>query len=90
MRLTRRSFLAGTTSTVIAAATRAAGAADARKTLRVETRQIEIAGKPAKRYRVAQPSGALGLTLNISFEAPPRRSPARPQGLAGRRKKRAA
>ena len=35
-------------------------------------------------------ASALGLTLNISFEAPPRRSPARPRGLAGRRKKRAA
>ena len=32
---------------------------------------------------------ALGLTLNISFEAPPRRSAARPHGLTGRRKKRA-
>jgi len=35
-------------------------------------------------------ASALGLTLNIRFEAPPRRSPARPQGLAGRGKKRAA
>jgi hypothetical protein len=33
---------------------------------------------------------ALGLTLNISFEQPARRPPARPQGLPGRRKKRAA
>lgn len=35
-------------------------------------------------------AGALGLTLNISFEAPPRRSAVRPHGLTGRRKKRAA
>lgn len=35
-------------------------------------------------------ASALGLNLNISFDAPPRRSPARPQALAGRRKKRAA
>jgi DNA-binding transcriptional ArsR family regulator len=35
-------------------------------------------------------ASALGLTLNISFEAPPRRSAARPHGLTGRRKKRAA
>jgi hypothetical protein len=68
MRLTRRSLLAGTTSTMLAAATRTAGAADARKTLRVETRQIEVGGKPAKRYRVTQPSGALGLTLNEGDE----------------------
>ncbi len=35
-------------------------------------------------------ASALGLTLNISFEALPKRSAARPRGLAGRRKKRAA
>ena len=35
-------------------------------------------------------ASALGLTLNISFEPAARRSAARPQGLAGRRKKRAA
>jgi antitoxin HicB len=35
-------------------------------------------------------ASALGLTLNISFEPPARRSAARPPGLAGRRKKRAA
>jgi transcriptional regulator with XRE-family HTH domain len=35
-------------------------------------------------------ASALGLTLNISFEPPARRSAARPQRLAGRRKKRAA
>jgi DNA-binding phage protein len=35
-------------------------------------------------------ASALGLTLNISFEPPARRSAARPHGLAGRRKKRAA
>jgi FtsP/CotA-like multicopper oxidase with cupredoxin domain len=68
MRLTRRSFLVGTTSTILAAASGTAGAADARKTLRVETRQIEVGGKPAKRYRVTQPSGALGLTLNEGDE----------------------
>ena len=35
-------------------------------------------------------ASALGLTLNISFEAPARRSTARPRGMASRRKKRAA
>jgi len=68
MRLSRRSFLAGTTSLALAATTPAAGAADARKTLRIETRQIEVAGRAAKRYRVAQASGALGLSLNEGDE----------------------
>jgi antitoxin HicB len=35
-------------------------------------------------------ASALGLTLNISFEAPARRSTARPHGLTSRRKKPAA
>ncbi len=35
-------------------------------------------------------ASALGLTLNISFEPPARRPVARPEGLAGRRKKRTA
>ena len=35
-------------------------------------------------------AAALGLTLNISFEPSAKRSAARPHGLAGRRKKRAA
>lgn len=35
-------------------------------------------------------ASALGLTLNIRLEPPVRRSAARPHGLAGRRKKRAA
>jgi FtsP/CotA-like multicopper oxidase with cupredoxin domain len=68
MRLSRRSFLAGTTSLALAAATPAARATDARKTLRIETRQIEVAGRPAKRYRVVQPSAAFGLTLNEGDE----------------------
>jgi FtsP/CotA-like multicopper oxidase with cupredoxin domain len=40
------------------------GAVSARTTLRMEPGQIEVAGKAAKRYRVAQASGAFGLTLN--------------------------
>ena len=35
-------------------------------------------------------ASALGLTLNSSFERPARRSAARPRGLVGRRRKRAA
>ena len=69
MRLSRRSFLAGTTSAAVAAAApRAMGAGSARTTLRMEPGQIEVAGKAAKRYRVAQASGAFGLTLNEGDE----------------------
>jgi FtsP/CotA-like multicopper oxidase with cupredoxin domain len=64
MPLSRRSFLAGTTSLAVAAVapetTRASGAT----TLRMQTRQIEVAGKAATRYGVIQASGAFGLTLN--------------------------
>jgi FtsP/CotA-like multicopper oxidase with cupredoxin domain len=69
MQLSRRCFLAGTTSVALAAAApRTAGADGARKTLRIETRQIEVAGKAATRYRVVQPSRAFGLTLNEGDE----------------------
>src|SRR5258707_5966128 len=44
------------------------GAGSARRTLRMEPGQIEVAGKAAKRYRVAQASGAFGLTLNEGDE----------------------
>jgi FtsP/CotA-like multicopper oxidase with cupredoxin domain len=37
---------------------------EARKVLRLQTRQIEVAGKAATRYGVAQASGAYGLTLD--------------------------
>jgi FtsP/CotA-like multicopper oxidase with cupredoxin domain len=69
MRLSRRSFLAGTTSAAFAAAApRAMGAGGARTTLRLASGQIEVAGKAAKRYRVVQASGAFGLTLNEGDE----------------------
>ena len=69
MRLSRRSVLAGTTSAALAAAApRATGAGGARTTLRMEPGQIEVAGKAARRYRVAQASGAFGLTLNEGNE----------------------
>jgi FtsP/CotA-like multicopper oxidase with cupredoxin domain len=70
MRLSRRSFLAGTTSAVFAAAAapQAMSAGSARTTLCLETGQIEVAGKAAKRYRVTQSSGAFGLTLNEGDE----------------------
>src|SRR5882672_5058936 len=69
MRLSRRSFLTGTTSMALAAAApQTIRANSARKTLRMETGQIEVAGKAATRYRVVQPSGAFGLTLNEGDE----------------------
>jgi len=69
MRISRRSFLAGTTSVAVAAAApQAMGAGGVRTTLRMETGQIEVGGKAAKRYRVAQSSGAFGLTLNEGDE----------------------
>ena len=52
MLLSRRSLLAGTAGVAVAAVvpetTRASGA----KTLRMQTRQIEVAGKAATRYGV--------------------------------------
>ena len=64
MRLSRRSLLAGSAGVAVAVVvpetTRASGA----KTLRMQTRQIEVAGKAATRYGVIQASGAFGLTLN--------------------------
>ena len=68
MQVSRRSFLVGTTSAAFAAATATTRAADPRKTLRIATRQIEVAGKPAKRYRVIGPSEAFGLTLDQGDE----------------------
>src|SRR5262245_18253006 len=62
------SILAGTAGGALAAAGQTATAADPRRTLVVESRQFEIAGKAAKRYRVIQASGAFGLTLNEGDE----------------------
>lgn len=65
MNPSRRSLLLGAT-TFAAAHALAPGAAQAagQKTLRLQTRQIEVGGKPATRYGVAQPSGAVGLVLD--------------------------
>ncbi|MBX9946617.1 MAG: multicopper oxidase domain-containing protein [Reyranella sp.] len=43
-------------------------AAGGQKVLRLQTRQIEVGGKPATRYGVVQPSGAWGLTLDEGQE----------------------
>ncbi|MSP75390.1 MAG: multicopper oxidase family protein [Rhodospirillaceae bacterium] len=65
MNPSRRSLLLGAT-TLAAAHALAPGAAQAagQKTLRLQTRQIEVGGKAATRYGVVQPSGAAGLVLD--------------------------
>src|SRR5215813_2364800 len=60
MHLSRRSLLAATASLALAPGSARA----AQKTLRLANRVVEVAGKPAKRYGVFQPSGAWGLTLD--------------------------
>lgn len=59
--LSRRSLIAGAAGAMIVPqAAEAAG----QTTLRLTTRVIEIAGKPARRYAALQSSGAWGLTLD--------------------------
>jgi FtsP/CotA-like multicopper oxidase with cupredoxin domain len=62
MSLTRRTMLAATALSAITP--RLARAAGEQKTLRLQTRQIEVDGKAATRLGVVQAWGALGLTLN--------------------------
>src|SRR5258708_9651865 len=62
MHLSRRSVLAGAAS--LALAPGVARAADGQKTLRLQNRVVEVAGKPATRYGVSQPSGDWGLTID--------------------------
>ena len=66
MHPSRRSLLVGATALATAAAVVPCGvqAAGGQKILRLQTRQIEVGGKAATRYAVAQPSGAAGLTLD--------------------------
>ena len=69
MLLSRRSLLAGAATLAAASSLpRLALATDNQKTLRLQTRQIEVGGKPATRYGVVQPSGAFGLTLDEGDE----------------------
>ncbi len=65
MNSSRRSLLLGAT-TLAAAHALAPGPAQAagQKTLRLQTRQIDVGGKAATRYGVTQPSGAVGLVLD--------------------------
>jgi FtsP/CotA-like multicopper oxidase with cupredoxin domain len=62
MSLSRRSMVIG--AAIAASAPPLARAAGGQKVLRLQTRQIEVGGKAATRYGVAQASGAFGLTLN--------------------------
>ncbi len=64
MKLSRRAFLTGSTGLVLAGMVPSVNAAAGQKTLRIATRQIEVAGKAATRYGVSEGSGAFGLTLD--------------------------
>jgi len=64
MPLPRRTLLAGTASLALPALAPRLAEAAGQKTLRLTSRVIEVAGKPATRYGVFQPSGAWGLTLD--------------------------
>jgi FtsP/CotA-like multicopper oxidase with cupredoxin domain len=68
MHLSRRSLLAGTAS--LALAPGVARAAGGQKTLRLQSRVIEVGGKPATRYGVSDSSGARGLTIDqgVAFD----------------------
>jgi FtsP/CotA-like multicopper oxidase with cupredoxin domain len=70
MHLSRRSLLVGTGSLAVSAVLtpRLARAAGGQKVLRLQTRQIEVGGKPATRYGVFQASGAFGLILDEGDE----------------------
>src|SRR4029077_18758128 len=62
MSLSRRSMVIG--AALAASVPSLVRAAGAQKTLRLQTRQIEVGGKAATRFGVVQASGAFGLTLN--------------------------
>ena len=62
MPLSRRSVLAATAG--LALAPGIARAAGGQKTLRLESRIVEVGGKAASRYGVSQPSGDRGLMLD--------------------------
>src|SRR5512132_844311 len=66
MHLSRRSLLVGAGSLAASAVLRPrlTTAAVGQKVLRLQTRQIEVGGKPTTRYGVHQASGAFGLILD--------------------------
>lgn len=66
MAISRRTLIGGA-ALLTAAATLPTGLralASGRRTLRLETRQIEVDGRPATRYGVVQADGSFGLTLD--------------------------
>src|SRR5436190_7031254 len=65
MTLSRRALLSGTAGLVLAGTLPSNGrAADGMKTLRLASRQVEIAGKAATRYGISDSAGSFGLTLD--------------------------
>jgi FtsP/CotA-like multicopper oxidase with cupredoxin domain len=70
MHLSRRALLAGAGSLALSSALTPslARAVGGQTVLRLQTRQIEVGGKPATRYGVSQASGAFGLILDEGDE----------------------
>lgn len=68
MSLSRRTLLRDAGVLALAAALPSAARASDRKTLLMQTRQIEVGGKSATRFKVSQPSGAFGLILREGDE----------------------
>ncbi len=64
MRMSRRSLLRDAAGAALAATLPRTAAATERTALLMQSRQIEVGGKAATRYKVSQPSGAFGLVLN--------------------------
>ena len=64
MRMSRRSLLRDAAGAALAATLPRTAAATERTALLMQSRQIEVGGKAATRYKVSQPSGAFGVVLN--------------------------
>ena len=64
MRMSRRSLLRDAAGAALVATLPRTAAASERTALLMQSRQIEVGGKAATRYKVSQPSGAFGLVLN--------------------------
>jgi FtsP/CotA-like multicopper oxidase with cupredoxin domain len=64
MRMSRRSLLRDAAGAALMATLPRTAAASEGTTLLMQTRQIEVGGKAATRYKVSQPSGTFGLVLN--------------------------
>lgn len=68
MSLSRRTVMRGAGALALTASMPNIARASGRTTLRMATRQIEVAGKAVTRFKVAQPSGTFGLTLQEGDE----------------------